>query len=69
MAELTPMARQYQEIKALHQDAILFFRLGDFYEMFYDDAELASRELDLTLTGRGKDDNRMPMCGVRLKVI
>jgi len=58
------MARQYQEIKALHQDAILFFRLGDFYEMFYEDAELASRELDLTLTGRGKDDNRMPMCGV-----
>jgi DNA mismatch repair protein MutS len=64
MAELTPMARQYQEIKALHKDAILFFRLGDFYEMFYDDAELAARELDLTLTGRGKDDNRMPMCGV-----
>jgi DNA mismatch repair protein MutS len=64
MPELTPMARQYQEIKALHQDAILFFRLGDFYEMFYDDAELASRELDLTLTGRGKDGNRMPMCGV-----
>jgi DNA mismatch repair protein MutS len=64
MADLTPMARQYQEIKALHKDAILFFRLGDFYEMFYEDAELASRELDLTLTGRGKDDNRMPMCGV-----
>ncbi|MDD5593115.1 MAG: DNA mismatch repair protein MutS [Candidatus Margulisbacteria bacterium] len=64
MADLTPMARQYQEIKALHKDAILFFRLGDFYEMFYDDAELASRELDLTLTGRGKDDNRMPMCGI-----
>jgi DNA mismatch repair protein MutS len=58
------MARQYQEMKALHKDAILFFRLGDFYEMFNDDAELASRELDLTLTGRGKDDNRMPMCGI-----
>ena len=58
------MAKQYQEIKALHKDAILFFRLGDFYEMFYEDAELASRELDLTLTGRGKEENRMPMCGV-----
>jgi DNA mismatch repair protein MutS len=64
MSELTPMARQYQEIKALHQDAILFFRLGDFYEMFFGDAELAARELDLTLTGRGKEENRMPMCGV-----
>ncbi|MFA5114194.1 MAG: DNA mismatch repair protein MutS [Candidatus Margulisiibacteriota bacterium] len=64
MADLTPMARQYQEIKNLHKDKILFFRLGDFYEMFYEDAELASRELDLTLTGRGKDDNRMPMCGI-----
>ncbi|OGB90855.1 DNA mismatch repair protein MutS [candidate division WOR-1 bacterium RIFCSPHIGHO2_01_FULL_53_15] len=58
------MARQYQEMKALHKDAVLFFRLGDFYEMFNDDAELASRELDLTLTGRGKDENRMPMCGI-----
>ncbi|MFH1387661.1 MAG: DNA mismatch repair protein MutS [bacterium] len=64
MPDLTPMARQYQEIKASQKDAILFFRLGDFYEMFYEDAELASRELDLTLTGRGKDENRMPMCGV-----
>jgi DNA mismatch repair protein MutS len=64
MSDLTPMARQYQEIKNLHKDKILFFRLGDFYEMFYEDAELASRELDLTLTGRGKDDNRMPMCGI-----
>jgi len=58
------MARQYREIKAAHKDSILFYRLGDFYEMFYEDAELASRELDLTLTGRGKDDNRMPMCGI-----
>ena len=64
MSDLTPMARQYQEIKDLHKDKILFFRLGDFYEMFYDDAELASRELDLTLTGRGKEENRMPMCGI-----
>jgi len=60
----TPMMRQYQQIKNDHQDAILFFRLGDFYEMFYSDAELAARELQLTLTGRGKDASRMPMCGV-----
>src|SRR3989339_49541 len=64
MADLTPMVKQYQDIKAAHQDAILFYRLGDFYEMFNEDAELASRELDLTLTGRGKEANRMPMCGI-----
>jgi DNA mismatch repair protein MutS len=64
MADLSPMVKQYQEIKASHKDAILFFRLGDFYEMFNEDAELASRELDLTLTGRGKEENRMPMCGI-----
>ena len=63
-AEATPMMRQYLEIKASHQDAILFFRLGDFYEMFYTDAEIAARELELTLTGRGSKENRMPMCGV-----
>ena len=60
----TPMLRQYKEIKDEHQDAILFFRLGDFYEMFSDDAKVASKELELTLTGRGKDENRIPMCGV-----
>jgi DNA mismatch repair protein MutS len=64
MADQTPMMKQYLSIKEKHQDAILFFRLGDFYEMFYDDAQKASRELDLVLTGRGKDSNRMPMCGV-----
>jgi len=65
MAEsLSPMVKQYQEIKSKHQDAILFFRLGDFYEMFNDDAKLASKELELTLTGRGEGDNRMPMCGI-----
>ncbi|MBN2057423.1 MAG: DNA mismatch repair protein MutS [Candidatus Saganbacteria bacterium] len=64
MAEVTPMVKQYLSIKEKHQDAILFFRLGDFYEMFYDDAEKASKELDLVLTGRGKDENRMPMCGI-----
>jgi len=60
----TPMMIQYNEIKHQHSDAILFYRLGDFYEMFHDDAVLASRELSLTLTGRGKDANRIPMCGV-----
>ena len=50
MAELTPMMKQYLEIKKDNPDSILFFRLGDFYEMFADDAKLASRELDLTLT-------------------
>lgn len=60
----TPMLRQYLEIKAGYPDAILFFRLGDFYEMFLTDAQVASKELELTLTGRGKDENRIPMCGV-----
>ena len=70
MAELTPMMKQYLEIKKDHPDSILFFRLGDFYEMFDEDARLASRELDLTLTSRdhGKHlkpvDERIPMCGV-----
>ena len=60
----TPMVRQYLKIKQKHTDAILFFRLGDFYEMFFDDAINAAKELDLTLTGRGKDERRIPMCGV-----
>ena len=64
MADQTPMGIQYQEIKSRHQDAILFFRLGDFYEMFNDDALLASRELEITLTGRGQGEKRMPMCGI-----
>ena len=70
MAELTPMMKQYLEIKKDNPDSILFFRLGDFYEMFADDAKLASRELDLTLTSRdhGKhakpEEERVPMCGI-----
>ncbi len=69
MAELTPMMRQYLDIKKDNPDSILFFRLGDFYEMFADDARLASRELDLTLTSRDKDPNKapedkVPMCGI-----
>ena len=56
---------QYKEIKARYQDAILFFRLGDFYEMFYDDAITASHELELTLTGKNTgEEKRAPMCGV-----
>ncbi len=62
--KLTPMFRQYQSVKAQHPNAILFFRMGDFYEMFYEDAEAASRVLELTLTARGKGtDNVVPMCG------
>ena len=54
MAELTPMMRQYLQMKQAHPDCILFFRLGDFYEMFLEDAKLVSRELDLTLTTRDR---------------
>ncbi len=61
----TPMLRQYQQIKARHQDCILFFRLGDFYEMFYEDARTASAVLDLVLTSRGKGTrHHVPMCGI-----
>ena len=62
--ELTPMMRQYQETKEQHPDEILFFRLGDFYEMFFDDAVLVSKELGLTLTSRSGDAEKSPMCGV-----
>ncbi|MCL2055671.1 MAG: DNA mismatch repair protein MutS [Oscillospiraceae bacterium] len=62
---LTPMMRQYMHIKNQHKDHILFYRLGDFYEMFFDDALLASKELELTLTGRDCGmEERAPMCGV-----
>lgn len=62
---LTPMMKQYLEIKSQYEDAILFFRLGDFYEMFYEDAKLVSKELELTLTGRDcGEGERAPMCGV-----
>jgi DNA mismatch repair protein MutS len=61
----TPMLAQYQKVKAQHQDSILFFRLGDFYEMFYDDAKAASKVLDLVLTARGRGTaNETPMCGI-----
>ena len=67
MAELTPMMKQYLEIKEQHKDSILFFRLGDFYEMFNEDAEVASKELDLMLTTRDRGkakEEQTPMCGV-----
>jgi DNA mismatch repair protein MutS len=60
----TPMMRQYLEVKARYPDAILFFRLGDFYEMFFDDAVRASQALQITLTARAKGDEKVPMCGV-----
>jgi len=61
----TPMMEQYLQIKQNHRDTILFFRLGDFYEMFFDDAVLASKELEITLTGReAGEKGRVPMCGV-----
>jgi DNA mismatch repair protein MutS len=60
----TPMMRQYLETKARVPDAILFFRLGDFYEMFFEDALVASEALQITLTSRSKGDDRVPMCGV-----
>ena len=69
MADLTPMRKQYLETKEKYPDCLLFFRLGDFYEMFDEDAKIASRELDLTLTTRDRNKNippeqRVPMCGV-----
>lgn len=65
MATYTPMIQQYLKIKADYQDAFLFFRLGDFYEMFFEDATTASQELEITLTSRdGGGDDRIPMCGV-----
>ncbi|MBP3645221.1 MAG: DNA mismatch repair protein MutS [Clostridia bacterium] len=65
MANLTPMMRQYLETKEKYPGMILFFRLGDFYEMFFDDAKLVSRELELTLTGKSCGmEERAPMCGV-----
>lgn len=65
MARLTPMMQQYMQIKEQYKDALLFFRLGDFYEMFFDDAIICSRELEITLTGKDCGlEERAPMCGV-----
>ncbi|HJU89543.1 MAG TPA: DNA mismatch repair protein MutS [Gemmatimonadaceae bacterium] len=66
----TPLMQQYREIKAQHQDALLFFRMGDFYEMFYDDAEVASRALGLTLTSRNNGGAAdVPLAGVPVKAL
>ncbi len=64
--KITPMLQQYLEIKSQHQDAILFYRLGDFYEMFFDDAVTASKVLGITLTSRSSknDANKIPLCGI-----
>ena len=63
--KLSPMMAQYMELKDKYEDAIVFYRLGDFYEMFFEDAIVASRELELTLTGKSAGlDERVPMCGI-----
>ena len=65
MAGMTPMMQQYVETKNQYSDCILFYRLGDFYEMFFEDAKLVSKELELTLTGKDCGmEKRAPMCGV-----
>lgn len=63
MAEISPMMKHYLEVKEEYKDCIIFYRLGDFYEMFFDDALIASRELEITLTGRDCGmEERAPMC-------
>ena len=70
MAEVTPMMKQYLELRDKYKDCILFYRLGDFYELFYDQAELFSRELELTLTGKDcGQEQRAPMCGIPFHAI
>ena len=65
MSNLTPMLRQYHELKKQHPGTLLFFRLGDFYELFYEDAQTGARELEIALTARNKErNNPVPMCGV-----
>ncbi|WP_448574973.1 MutS N-terminal domain-containing protein, partial [Thermomicrobium sp.] len=65
MNKITPMMQQYLDIKAQHPEALLFYRMGDFYELFFDDAVTASRILDIALTSRDKNaEDPVPMCGV-----
>ena len=65
MEKLTPMLKQYMDVKKDYADALVLFRLGDFYELFFEDAKIASYELDLVLTGRAAGElGRAPMCGV-----
>ena len=64
-SKISPMMLQYLEIKEKYEDTIIFFRLGDFYEMFFEDATTCSHELELTLTGKNCGlDERVPMCGI-----
>jgi len=63
-AELSPMMRQYRELKQRYPDYLLLFRLGDFYEMFFEDAHLGARLLQLTLTSRQKGEGAIPMAGI-----
>ena len=65
MAEFSPMMQHYLETKKQYKDCVLFYRLGDFYEMFFEDAEIVSRELELTLTGKDcGQEQRAPMSGI-----
>ena len=65
MQEVTPMMQHYLQTKEENKDSILFYRLGDFYEMFFEDAKIVSKELELTLTGKACGlEERAPMCGV-----
>ncbi len=69
-AKITPMIQQYLSAKEKYEDALLFFRMGDFYEMFFEDAEIASKVLEITLTSRNKKDKKpIPMCGVPVKAV
>ena len=61
---LTPAMKQYVELKKQYGDCIIMFRMGDFYEMFYEDAEKASKELEITLTSRGKGEKKAPLAGI-----
>ncbi|MGB9635240.1 MAG: DNA mismatch repair protein MutS, partial [Candidatus Micrarchaeia archaeon] len=63
-SELTPAMRQYWEIKKEYSDFIVLFRMGDFYETFFDDAKLISHELQIVLTSRGKEDKKIPLAGI-----
>jgi len=68
--KITPMIKQYLAIKKDYADAILFYRMGDFYEMFFEDAEVAARVLEITLTSRNKKDNTpIPMCGIPYRAV
>ena len=63
--DLSPMMKQYMDIKKDYEDTLLFYRIGDFYELFFEDAEIGAHELELTLTGKNAGlEERVPMCGV-----